>query len=361
VIIFVYGTTAELIKLSPIMRLLQERNLLFESWCTGQQFEELDSSIEALGMGDVDHWIAKGFRSHSLTNILQVPFWLLTCTGWFLRHRRKLQQRFSDKTVIFVVHGDTMTTVVGALIGRLLGLQVAHVEAGLRSNDWRNPFPEEIDRIIAAKLCSIHFAPDEKAVENLKDSSGVIINTSGNTAMDALKIRVDHSRTIPHELHGLVLLHRSEFLRDSDLVKETFSFIMRLAVSTKMIVVADALSSASLQKTGIMASLKATPNLQVLDKQSHQAFVDLLLNSKFVVTDSGGVQEECATLGIPCFIHRRATERSDGIGKNCVLTLMDVGTLEKSISEVDNFRSTLEVDSVSPSKIIVDYFQKMNS
>jgi UDP-N-acetylglucosamine 2-epimerase (non-hydrolysing) len=79
------------------------------------------------------------------------------------------------------------------------------------------------------------------------------------------------------------------------------------------------------------------------------------------VTDSGGVQEECATLGIPCFIHRRATERSDGIGKNCVLTLMDVGTLEKSISEVDNFRSTLEVDSVSPSKIIVDYFQKMNS
>lgn len=359
-IVFVYGTTAELIKLSPIMRELQDRNLLYETWSTGQQFDELESSAEVLGIGHVDLWIARGFRSHSLTKILQVPFWLLTNTLWFLRNLKTLRQKFSVTNATFIVHGDTMTTVVGAIFGRLLKQKVAHVEAGLRSNDWRNPFPEELDRIIAARLCTIHFAPDDTAVENLKNSTGIVINTHGNTALDALRAQIRSSDTYANEKHGLILLHRSEFLRDTEIVNETFSFIMRLARTTKIVVVADALSAATLTKYGLMDNLKSTANLQVLEKQSHRQFVKLLVGSEFVVTDSGGVQEECSTLGIPCFIHRKATERVDGIGKNCILTFMKVDNLETLISNSSSYRHPSQFDVTSPSKIIVDYLQNIS-
>jgi len=358
-IIFVYGTTAELIKLSPIMRHLHERGVSYKTWSTGQQFSELERSAEFLGVGYVDLWIARGFRSHSLTSILQIPFWLLTTAMWFLSNWRSLRRQFVHTNATFVVHGDTMTTVVGAIFGRLLGQKVAHVEAGLRSHDWRNPFPEEIDRIIAARLSTIHFAPDETAVRNLQSSSGVVINTHGNTALDALKHQVESFDMDSHDKHGLVLLHRSEFLRDSELVRETFSFIMKLASKIKIIIVADALSSATLTKCGLMDGLIATPNLQVLDKQSHREFVKLIANSDFVVTDSGGVQEECSTLGIPCFIHRKATERADGIGKNCVLTFMKVDNLETLILKSSSYRHPSGFDTASPAKTIVNYLEKI--
>lgn len=359
-IVFVYGTTAELIKLSPIMRELQERGLSYEAWSTGQQFDELEASAEVLGIGHVNFWIAKGFRSRSLTKILQVPYWLFSCVSWFIKHQRVLRRRFSTSNATFIVHGDTMTTVVGAIFGRLLKQKVAHVEAGLRSNDWRNPFPEELDRIIAARLCNIHFAPDDKAVENLKGSSGVVINTHGNTALDALRNQIQSSDLNSPGKHGLILLHRSEFLRDTELVKETFSLIMHLAAATKFVVVADALSTAALTKCGLMADLASTPNLEVLGKQSHRDFVKLVIGSEFIVTDSGGVQEECSTLGIPCFIHRKATERVDGIGKNCILTHMEVGNLNMLISNSSSYRFSPQFNNTSPSKIIVDYLQSVS-
>jgi UDP-N-acetylglucosamine 2-epimerase (non-hydrolysing) len=342
------------------MRHLHERGLPYNTWSTGQQFDELERAAEVLGIGYVDRWIAKGFRSHSLTSVLQLPFWLLAVSWWFLSNWRILRRQFAHTNATFVVHGDTMTTVVGAIFGRLLKQKVAHVEAGLRSNDWRNPFPEELDRMIAARLCTIHFAPDDTAVKNLKNSIGVVINTHGNTALDALRLQVQRSDADSLTKHGLILLHRSEFLRDTELVKQTFNFIMDLAVTTKIVVVADALSTATITKCGLMDGLRATPNLQVLNKQSHQEFVKLLMDSEFVVTDSGGVQEECSTLGIPCFIHRKATERVDGIGKNCVLTFMKVDNLETLISESSSYRYSSQFDAASPTKIIVDYLHSVS-
>jgi UDP-N-acetylglucosamine 2-epimerase (non-hydrolysing) len=197
-------------------------------------------------------------------------------------------------------------------------------------------------------------------VKNLKSTSGVVINTHGNTALDALRLQVQSSDTGSLNKHGLILLHRSEFLRDAELVKETFNFIMHLAGTTKIVVVADALSTATLAKYGLMDSLRNTSNLQLLEKQSHREFVKLIMDSEFIVTDSGGVQEECSTLGIPCFIHRKATERVDGIGKNCILTNMNVDNLEKLISNSDSYRHSSQFGTTSPTKIIVDYLQRVS-
>ena len=88
--------------------------------------------------------------------------------------------------------------------------------------------------------------------------------------------------------------------------------------------------------------------------------MQLLIGSEFVVTDSGGVQEECSTLGTPCFIHRKATERVDGIGKNCILTNMKVDVLEQLVLNSSDYRHDPEFDTSSPAQTIVDFLQNKN-
>ena len=356
-IVFIYGTTAELIKLSPLMHKLDEGDMDYEVWCTGQQIDELIDSAAALTVRVADHWIARGFRGHSLSRISQVPIWLASCFIWTARNYKTTRKRFRNQSVVFVVHGDTMTTVVGALIGRFLRSKVAHVEAGLRSHDWRNPFPEELDRKIAGVLCSIHFAPDETAKENLAKATGVVINTHGNTSIDALRFRTSILNNQDKAHRVLVLLHRSEFLRDSDLVNGTFQLLLEISQKFEVVVVADALSSAALQRQGITTLLEKAPNVRLLGKQSHQDFIALLLTSEMVITDSGGVQEECAAVGIPCFIHRKATERSDGLGENCVLTYQDTGALSSLINEYVMYIRGATLDQTSPSTVITDYLK----
>lgn len=356
-IVFIYGTTAELIKLSPIMHRLDEVDMDYEVWCTGQQIDELIDSASALTVRVADHWIARGFRGHSLSRINQVPIWLAGCFIWTARNYKSTRKRFRNQSVVFIVHGDTMTTVVGALIGRFLRSKVAHVEAGLRSHDWRNPFPEELDRKIAGVLCSIHFAPDKTAEENLAKATGVVINTYGNTSIDALRFRTSKLDKQAKVNRVLVLLHRSEFLRDSNLVQETFQLLLEVSQKFEVVVVADALSSAALQRQGITALLEKTPNVRVLGKQSHQEFIALLLASEMVITDSGGVQEECAAVGIPCFIHRKATERSDGLGENCILTYQDTGTLASLVNDYVIYSRVAPTNQTSPSMVITDYLK----
>ena len=358
-IIFIYGTTAELIKLSPLMHKLDEYEKAYEVWCTGQQIDELSASAAALEVRVADHWIARGFRGHSLNRMSQVPFWLLRCFVWAVRNYKSTSKRLSNQSAVVVVHGDTMTTVVGALIGRFFRNKVAHVEAGLRSHDWRNPFPEELDRKIAGLLCSIHFAPDNTAENNLAKTTGVVINTYGNTSVDALRFRTSVLEKQDKSRRTLVLLHRSEFLRDSNLVRRTFQLLIEVSQKFEVVVVADALSSAALQRQGITTLLENAPNVRLLGKQSHQEFIALLLGSEMVITDSGGVQEECAAVGIPCFIHRKATERSDGLGENCVLTYQDTDVMSSLIEDYVTYARSASTNQISPSVVIIDYLKSL--
>src|SRR5205085_6074229 len=115
-------------------------------------------------------------------------------------------------------HGDTMTTVGGALIGRLLGAEVAHIESGLRSFDIFHPFPEELNRRITSRLATLLFAPGPWAASNLK--RGIIVDTGSNTIRDALAMTTKLGESpleIPSEPYGIVSLHRYELLHDRKL------------------------------------------------------------------------------------------------------------------------------------------------
>ncbi|KRA22244.1 hypothetical protein ASD65_17230 [Microbacterium sp. Root61] len=346
-IIFVYGTTAEAIKIAPIARRLQDRGIRFQQWITQQHTDALRRALPELGLPEPDRVIANGWRGNPLKTPLQMLGWMFDVAGWTLRNMRPARRALPTPRVV-VVHGDTVTTVLGTFIGRLYGCTVAHVEAGLRSGDWRHPFPEELDRRIVGRLAHVHYAPSLEAVENLAGRSNVVF-THGNTVRDAVRDTAGGDSGIIGEEYGLILLHRYEFISEPALVQET---LQRLEESSPlpMRVVVDSYSRDAITQT--IAELGLT-RFSIVPKVEHAEFVRLLRAASFVVTDSGGIQEESAEFGIPTLIHRMATERSEGIGSSAVLSRWDGVVVENFLRTYGTLRAETGSDENSPSEIIV--------
>lgn len=327
-----YGTSAELIKLWPVIRALSSETET-QLFTTNQQPVELRHLESQLGFSEVTH-----LRNSSLGNLvtrLQVIPWFFVSLLASVRAlwRYKKASRNANKKVLVIIHGDTMTCVVGALAARLVGCKVAHVEAGLRSGDLRNPFPEEIDRIIAGRLSHYHFCPSDTAVKNLGSRRGIIVNTRGNTSKDSMQLiqgqLVDQRITEPY---ALISLHRAELLGNKEILSWTIEEIARATSDVRTIMVLDALTKSALESNDLLELLTQS-SIDIRDKMSYPQFIQLLVQADRVVTDSGGLQEECGFLGIPCLIHRKATERDDGLGTTARLSMWSPGAVTEFLQE----------------------------
>lgn len=348
-IIFIYGTTAEAIKLAPLMRRMDARGIPYEQWVTFQHTDSLRVAMPQLGLREPDVRIANGWRNLPLTRPIHMVGWSARVAGWTLGNLRRQRRRLPAATVI-IVHGDTVTTVWGTVIGRLLGKPVAHVEAGLRSGSWRHPFPEELDRRIVGRLARIHYAPTEETAANLAGRRNVVV-THGNTVKDAVRDSASSAAAAERgEPYGLVLLHRFEFISNPSLVRETL-LTLNGSTPVDLRVVVDSYSQEKIQETINELGLN---RLRTTPKLEHGEFVETLRNADLIVTDSGGVQEESAVFGIPTLIHRKATERSEGLGRSAVLSLWDMDIVRNFLKGADQLRSANDDGRISPSDIIID-------
>ena len=348
-IIFVYGTTAEAIKLAPIARRLDARGIPYQHWVTQQHTDALRTAIPQLGFRSPDRVIANGWRGKPLKTPLQMLGWMLDVGFWSLRNARRARRVLPHKSVV-IVHGDTMTTVLGTFLGRLLGYPVAHVEAGLRSGDWRHPFPEELDRRIVGRLAQFHYAPSREAAANLSGRRNVVF-THGNTVKDAvLDSLPDHFSSDDQGVYGLVLLHRFEFISNATLVRKTLQTIED-STDVDLRIVVDSYSRDMIETTIADMGLK---RFRIMPKLEHGEFVEMMRNASLIITDSGGIQEESAVFGIPTLVHRVATERSEGLGSSAVLSKWDMDTMRDFLANVDDYRVMDAGDRSSPSDIIVD-------
>lgn len=185
-ILVVYGTTGELIKLMPVLRRLDERGLGFVQASTGQQVQQIPRLLELAGLPPVDLWLARGAHGRDLRANRDIPGWAGSVAASFARGRSGLRRRLlaGGGAPLVLVHGDTMTTLYGALLGRALGFPVAHIESGLRSFDLFHPFPEELNRRITSRIASVLYAPGPWPASNLR--RGIVIDTGSNTIRDAL-------------------------------------------------------------------------------------------------------------------------------------------------------------------------------
>lgn len=353
-----YGTTGELIKLAPILHALQLRGPVI-TLCTGQQVQQIPALLDDFGLAAPTLWLGRGRRGADLERPGDIPPWLATVARRFAARRRWLKRELDAGSgrPLVLVHGDTFTTVVGALLGRTVGAPVAHIEAGLRSGDWRNPFPEELDRRITSKLAQIHFAPGPWAAGNLRAGKvrGEIVDTGGNTIRDALGLvdGLPPAVALPDEPFGLVSIHRFELLGKPAALRAIVERLREASRTWPLVFIDHPVTVAALRQAGLERLFDE--RFRRVPRQRYFRFISLLKASAFLVTDSGGSQEECAQLGHPCLVHRAATERRDGLDGPVVLSGLDLGVVERFLADPLAHRHPPAAGDRRPSDVIVDY------
>lgn len=354
---FIAGTTAEIIKLAPVIRALEQRGEPVELWNTAFHVGGFPSTLSDLQLPAPAVDLVPAKRQRDVVRVTQVPVWAAWIVWTVVRRGRELRGRLRGgaSRPLVVVHGDTFSTVLGALIGRFLGAEVAHVEAGMRTGNIWHPMPEEINRRIVAKIATLHFAPTQHEVEQLRreKARGSIVDTGANTVIDALRLAIDNEAPaieLPEEF-GLVTLHRFEMLRNGPVFSRTLETLAKASRDMPLVMPAGNTERNRIEELGLGHLFGE--RFRLVDKQPYARFMPLLARASFVVTDSGGLQQECGILGKPAAIHREAVESQQGIGDNLVLTGLDMEVLADFLRTWrDHARPSL-LDDFHPTEAIV--------
>lgn len=353
-IAFVVGTTAELIKIAPVFIRCSERGASPALWFTGQHVEEVRPLLARLGLPEPHRWLGHGAGGGDLRRPVDVPQWAAQVLRSCLRDGRAMRRELAadGRLPLVVVHGDTFTTVVGSLLGRALGARVAHVEAGLRSGSLRSPFPEEANRRISGRLVDIHFPPTAREVENLRGHRGAVVLTSANTVLDSLRLLRQSEGPARPQPYTVATLHRFELLQDKAALRGVLEVLQASARARRVHLFAGAPERERFERFGLIEMFDDRFVLE--DKLPYLDFLPVLAGAEVVVTDSGGLQEECAYLGLPCAVHRKRTERHQGLGDNVVLSGMDLDVVRAVLAEPRRWRRSGVVGDHSPSAVIVE-------
>ena len=323
-ILLIFGTRPEAIKMCPLVRELKTRKDVKTVVCvTGQHRRMLDQVLDAFGViPDYDLSIMKDRQT------------LFDITTGILNGIKAVLEEVRPDVVL--VHGDTSTTFAAALACFYLQIPVGHVEAGLRTYNLTDPYPEEFNRQAVSILAKYHFAPTERSRDNLLREGREVdsIFVTGNTAIDALKTTVREDYTHP-ELDWaadsrliLITAHRRENLGEP--MRRMFRAIRRVmdehpdVKAIYPIHMNPVVRKAAEETLGDCHRIHVIEPLEVLD------FHNFLSRSYLILTDSGGIQEEAPSLGKPVLVMRDTTERPEGIAAG---TLKLVGTDERVIYE----------------------------
>jgi UDP-N-acetylglucosamine 2-epimerase (non-hydrolysing) len=360
-LVVVFGTTGELIKLAPVLRRLQDRGLEYLSISTNQQVTQIPVNQHDLRLRPTDIELAHGHNGHDLENMTDIPSWLLDVTRGFQRQRSAIKRRLarSSGQHVVMVHGDPMTTVLGAVLGRTLRLPVAHLEAGMRSHNLRNPFPEELDRRIAGRLARIHYANTDVEVDNLRGARGDVVRIGANTVLDAIAlVPSDRDAVIeslgdlaPRGGFGICSIHRTELLENRQRLAQFLEVVDRNKPDLPILFIDHPVTVSALRRHGLdhkMGSFVRIP------RQRYIPFIGLLRECEFLLTDSGGCQEECYYLDIPCLVHRLVTERSEGVGTNVVMTCYELAAVSGFLRDPQRYRTGTRPRFASPSDVVVE-------
>ena len=346
-ITIVLGTRAELIKMFPVMRELEKRKLKFYFIHTGQH--NINDLIRELNVKKPDFQLDNPKKvAGRFKNIFQAILWNIRI-GFKLR---KIVKKLNSRYIL--IQGDTMSTAMASIFMRTLIKRpiICHVEAGLRSGNIFEPFPEEICRRIADFFSDILFVPTTFAAKNLKKKKFVVV--AGNTVIDAVKYATKKVKRKKDGDYIIAMIHRQENVRSKKRMEKFVEIIENLPF--KIFLVLHPHSVESLKKFGLWKKIKENKKMKMIKLLTYFQFIKLLAKSKGIITDSGGLAEECCELKKPCLIFRARTERQEaikvGIGKI---------TINSSVKEIVDFLNKVPKKIRNPygdgnsAKKIIDY------
>ena len=328
-ILLIFGTRPEAIKMAPLVKEFQKYPDEFETkvCVTAQHREMLDQVLvffDIIPEYDLD-LMKSGQNLYGLTSMI-------------INSLKSILDEFRPDYVF--VHGDTTTTMAASIASFYSGAKVCHVEAGLRTNNKLSPFPEEINRQIAGRICEYHFAPTENSKcnlikENIPNNS---ILVTGNTVIDSLlksvervnekpsKLIQDLSKKIGNREVILVTGHRRE--NHGSGFERICRALKRIALDDlNRLIIYPVHLNPKVQEP-VNRILSEVNNIILINPLAYQDFIWLMNRSKIIITDSGGVQEEAPSLGKPVLVMRDTTERPEAVEAGTVLL---VGTEEDLI------------------------------
>ena len=311
-VLLIFGTRPEAIKLCPVLHHLRQRAGEFQVKCcvTAQHRQMLDQVLQVFGVTpdyDLDLMQPGQTLAQLTARILAALEGVLT----------------AERPDIVLVQGDTTTTFCGALAAFYSRIPVGHVEAGLRTGDMTQPFPEELNRVLTTRLSSLHFAPTEGAAQNLRRDSVPAdrILVTGNTGIDAVlqvSERLAKGQLSGLELPGLdtsrrllvVTAHRRE--NHGAPLHGICEALLRLARRGDVQIVYPVHRDPNIAGP-VEQLLGGEPAILLCDPLDYVPFVDLMRHAYLLITDSGGIQEEGPSLGKPVLVMREKTERPEAV------------------------------------------------
>lgn len=353
---FYLGTVAELIKISPVIHELNKRKQYIKIVTTGQNsinFQEFEDFT-----GPLKKFIKVGEKPQKSSVILFFFWTIRTLFKSYLVLNKDIRNEYK-KNCILIVHGDTVTSFIGAVVGKMLKLKLVHVESGLRSYNFFEPFPEEICRYIVSKLADIHFCPNEWSVRNLKKESGLKINTFYNTVIEtclkAVKLGKKTTAVFPVHKYFILVFHRQEHvIYGKEQSKKILEHVLKVAPKNlDCVFIIHDLTADFLRSINI-ASEKVGRKIIFLPRLAYQDFMKLLDNSELIITDGGSNQEEAFFLGIPCLILRNVTERIEGLDSNALLSKNNLNQISLFLKNYQKYKSKRVIPNKEPSKIVAD-------
>ncbi|MGT0180839.1 non-hydrolyzing UDP-N-acetylglucosamine 2-epimerase [Staphylococcus aureus] len=321
-IMTIFGTRPEAIKMAPLVKALEQEKMLEPIVVvTAQHREMLDSVLSTFEI-----------KPKYDLNIMKSGQTLSEITSKSITQLEQVIQL--EKPDMVLVHGDTMTTFAGGLAAFYNQVPIGHVEAGLRSYDKYSPFPEEVNRQLVGVLADLHFAPTKNAASHLlsegKYSESVVV--TGNTAIDAMKYTVDdnYKSNIMHKYHDkkfiLMTAHRRENIGKP--MENIFKAVRRLIDEYTDLALVYPMHKNPKVREVAQKILGSHDRIELIEPLDVVDFHNFAKKSYFILTDSGGIQEEAPSFNKPVLVLRSVTERPEGVEAG---TLKVIGTNKQNV------------------------------
>lgn len=357
-IYFFMGTIAEFIKLAPIMKELKKRDIPFKIITSGQNSIKFDDLKKYTGQLKVD--IAMKEKTNK-SSMLQFIWWNIKTIFVSLFIFGKEFKGLNKDNSYFFVHGDTISSLLGSLIAKRYGLKLVHIESGLRSFNFFEPFPEEICRYINIHLADVLFCPTEWAFNNIKGLRGERVNTGQNTMIEPCLWAINQPKKIDYKKkfnkYYIIIMHRQEHVYfQKEWTRNILDFIINNAPKDlNCIFIMHALTSRFLESERLNMNDDVSKRLILLPSLPYVDFMNLMSNAEFIATDGCTNQEEAYYMGLPMLALRNLTERVEGLKENVIISKSSKKLIKNFLKEYKKFERPKIKINKRPSKLIVDY------
>lgn len=359
---FFLGTEAELMKMFAVIKLARERGFNCQIISNGQNIIK-DSLFLPMTGGKIDIDISgNASKAKNMFGYLK----------WFLKTEKEGRQILKEKlkkygkdNCLLVVHGDTLSTLMGSRIAYKIGMDYVHVESGPGSHHWFSPFPEEIDRYCSSLHSKINFCPKDDYMKYAeKKFKGKAVSTVYNTGIEtlnyALQVNSEKNAANPMtEPYFILAIHRQENLLSKAFMQKTVKHIEDVCTKIKCVFIYHIQTYDALKKFGLWDRLLENNNIKIIERLPYTDFINYVYHSEFIIADGCGNQQEFYYLGKPYLIMRTEVEKSsEGIGENARYFGGDFSEINQFYNNYKKYIRPAIKPKALPSEIIINSIEK---